>query len=212
MRISQSTTRMKKLLLLLLFFPSLVFADYSMTIFQVPGHSPLDGTNYVYTSNSSAAPGSTSCSPASAGQAGLVLKTGTVTDITINYAVAGTLPTAEPLSIWFAVNGTDVYTLSASSTVLSASNRSNIQSWSGLSIAVTTGDLVCFHVLTPAWATNPTSVSWYSNIKVSEGTAASATASATSTSINYNPGDFWFYGFVIFFVCMAFPIWLFRRK
>lgn len=46
------------------------------------------------------------------------------------------------------------------------------------------------------------------------GSGTSTTIYATSTdlySVN-NPSLDWFLGFLIFFICMVFPIWLFRRK
>jgi len=35
---------------------------------------------------------------------------------------------------------------------------------------------------------------------------------STTSSVTNNPTLDWFLGFLIFFVCMIFPIWLFRRK
>lgn len=81
-------------------------------------------------------------------------KTGTITKFEGTFYVEGTLGTSENVTIAVRLNNT---TNNNVTTTLQTTAAANAISNSALSIAVTAGDFINVMIITPAWATNPTS-------------------------------------------------------
>jgi hypothetical protein len=111
--------------------------------------SPLDGTTY-YTQSAS-----TWITTINAISRLWIPKTGTIKSCYGGFSVSGTLGTTENITIAIRLNDT---TNTNVTTTLTAASSLNLFSNAGLSIAVSAGDYVTFMVITPSWATNPTSV------------------------------------------------------
>ncbi len=112
--------------------------------------SPLDSTNYLFGSFISRAPLATTTDRS------LIYfpQTGTISRVDFYLYVGGILGTTEAASLYIRINGSD--TLLSSS--ITADLRYQHFAMTGLSVPVTTGDYFEFKLTTPAYATNPTTV------------------------------------------------------
>jgi len=201
-----------------LFGPILVRADVSYTLGGASG-SPGDYQAYfgnvaLNGSITAATAGNCPSITASIAAGAVVMATGTVDKVLVTVIVASTLPTTESGGVYICKNGTRFSTLSASSSPLSAANRFNRFYFNNVAMPVVTGDVVSVGYLTPAWATNPTAVSFTNFITVTDtaATSGSSASSTTSTStVVTNPNQDIHMLYLIFLASMFFVVWLLRR-
>lgn len=123
--------------------------------FQVSALSPADSTTYYIGSAPTNALTSTFTD-----QRLYVPKSGTLKSVFVRVRVGGTLGSGE--SVTHAIRINDTTDVSLNSMTYAAATQSDVTT--GLSQAVSAGDYVVLKLVTPAWATNPTTVTWMAQL------------------------------------------------
>lgn len=133
--------------------PAAGSGSYSLQM-QVDNGNPLDSTSYFmgYSMLITQVTSSNATSRAKL----YIPKTGTITTCYGNFRVSGTLASSENTTLAIRLNNTTDNTVTST---LQLTSSSNAVANGALSIAVTAGDFIEFKWTTPAWVTNPTSVS-----------------------------------------------------
>lgn len=109
---------------------------------------PADSTTYLTGSFYSTAPGT------GTGPRLYIPRTGTITKVFIRYSVVGTLATTELSSLYIYKNASTDYLLTSNILLDSNGFYEKVET----SIPVTEGEFFNVKWVTPAWATNPTTV------------------------------------------------------
>lgn len=133
--------------------------SYVIPLLYATSTNPLDATTYY------AAWGSSSFSTTeNAVTKYPITQAGTITKIQFIVAVTGTVGSNENVTVTLRVNGVDTAITGTMPWDGSTSNIS-IGSFTG-SVAVSVGDIITIKIVTPTWATNPTTVRAMSNITI----------------------------------------------
>lgn len=91
--------------------------------------------------------------------------TGTITDLYVGAFVGGTLGTGESVTYTLSKNCVDT---TLTTTGVASGDSNPIVNDTTHTVAVTKGDLLQLKIVTPAWATNPTSVGWIWSVSITE--------------------------------------------
>jgi hypothetical protein len=133
-------------------------AAYTLQMAQISALSPADSTTFYF--------GAAWLNPATStftDQRVYIPRAGTLKTVFVRVRVSGTLGSSESVSHYIRLNdATDI--------TLNTTNQYTVAAWSspitGLNQSLAEGDYVVLKVVSPAWVTNPTSVSWTATLYI----------------------------------------------